>query len=501
MKKEGLKSKVTLLNVASSIMMQIVSVISALIVPRLILETFGSNANGLVSSITQFLNYIALVEGGITGVISANLYKPLVEGDSEKLSSVLTTARSFYRKIGTLFIGYSIVIGLIYPVLVDTGYKYWYVFALTIVLSIGLMLQYMFSLSFTTLLNADKKVYVVSGISSILTVLNICLTLIVVEVYPDIMVLKFASAVLFAFAPIIYNIYIKKHFDINWNASKDNLLIAQRWNGFAINLAFFIHTSTDITILTIFSDLKTVSVYSVYYLIVSKISLVLHSVVSGIEPTIGQANALNNENELNKKMDLYEFVILFTVGLLFLMTGVLITPFVMIYTHGITDANYYQPLFGAILVLAEAMYLMRSPHVSLAYAANKFKEITIPAYGEAIINIAVSILLIRRFGLVGIAMGTLAGMIYRGAFHVYFTSRLIPSRPQRLFYRKLLIVLVTCVLGCVICLKIYPFTSFTISTWIMHALIYGIINGILFLVIAFTYFRKEITLLKKYIKR
>ena len=294
MKKEGLKSKVTLLNVASSIMMQIVSVISALIVPRLILETFGSNANGLVSSITQFLNYIALVEGGITGVISANLYKPLVEGDSEKLSSVVTTAKSFYRKIGTLFIGYSIVIGLIYPVLVDTGYKYWYVFALTIVLSIGLMLQYMFSLSFTTLLNADKKVYVVSGVSSILTVLNICLTLIVVEVYPDIIVLKFASAVLFAFAPLIYNIYIKKHFDINWNASKDNLLIAQRWNGFAINLAFFIHTSTDITILTLFSDLKTVSVYSVYYLIVSKISLVLHSVVSGIEPTIGQAYALNN---------------------------------------------------------------------------------------------------------------------------------------------------------------------------------------------------------------
>ena len=303
MKKEGLKSKVTLLNVASSIMMQIVSVISALIVPRLILETFGSNANGLVSSITQFLNYIALVEGGITGVISANLYKPLVEGDSEKLSSVVTTAKSFYRKIGTLFIGYSIVIGLIYPVLVDTGYKYWYVFALTIVLSIGLMLQYMFSLAFTTLLNADKKVYVVSGVSSILTVLNICLTLIVVEVYPDIIVLKFASAVLFAFAPLIYNIYIKKHFDINWNASKDNLLIAQRWNGFAINLAFFIHTSTDITILTLFSDLKTVSVYSVYYLIVSKISLVLHSVVSGIEPTIGQAYALNNENELNKKMD------------------------------------------------------------------------------------------------------------------------------------------------------------------------------------------------------
>ena len=173
MKVNRLKSKVTLLNVASSIIMQLVSVISALIVPRLILETFGSNVNGLVSSISQFLNYITLVEGGITSVISANLYKPLVEGDTEKVSSILATARSFYRKIGIIFVGYSVVIGLIYPLVVNTGYDYWYIFALTLVLSIGLMLQYMFSLTFSTLLNADKKVYFVSIISSILTIANI----------------------------------------------------------------------------------------------------------------------------------------------------------------------------------------------------------------------------------------------------------------------------------------------------------------------------------------
>ena len=95
MKVKDIKNRMTLLNVAASLFMQIASVISALIVPRLILETFGSSTNGLVSSISQFLNYITLVEGGITGVISANLYKPLVDGDNKKLSSVLTTARSF----------------------------------------------------------------------------------------------------------------------------------------------------------------------------------------------------------------------------------------------------------------------------------------------------------------------------------------------------------------------------------------------------------------------
>ncbi len=57
-----MKKKV-MLNVGCTMLCQLVTFISGLIVPRLILSTFGSEANGLVSSITQFLNYIALVEG------------------------------------------------------------------------------------------------------------------------------------------------------------------------------------------------------------------------------------------------------------------------------------------------------------------------------------------------------------------------------------------------------------------------------------------------------
>ena len=39
-------------------------------------KTFDSDVNGLVSSLNQFLSYVSLIEGGLTGVVSANLYKP-----------------------------------------------------------------------------------------------------------------------------------------------------------------------------------------------------------------------------------------------------------------------------------------------------------------------------------------------------------------------------------------------------------------------------------------
>lgn len=64
-------------NVITSIFYQLVTVAYGLIVPRLVLSSFGSEVNGLTSSLSQFLNYINLLEGGLSGVIMAALYKPL----------------------------------------------------------------------------------------------------------------------------------------------------------------------------------------------------------------------------------------------------------------------------------------------------------------------------------------------------------------------------------------------------------------------------------------
>ncbi len=496
-----MKKRVTLLNISLSLLLQVVSVISALIVPRLILSTFGSSVNGLTASITQFLNYIALIEGGITGVIAANLYKPLVDKDWSKLSSVLSTARAFYQKIGLIFVGYTIVLGLVYPHVVDTGLDSLYVFVLTCVLSVGLLLQYMFSLTMTTLLNADKKGYVVSLLSIFVTIGNIGLIILVVKLYPDIILLKAVGAALFVLKPIVFGVYIKKHYAIDWHAPTDNTLIKQRWNGFAINLAFFIHVSTDVTILTLMCDLKTVSVYTVYFLIVSKISVLIHSVASGIEPTIGQAYAKNDARELHEKLDLYEYITFFSVGILFSLMALLITPFVLIYTDGINDADYNQPVFGSLIVLAEALYLLKYPHVTLSYVANKFKEITASAYVEVAINIVVSIVLIKPFGLVGLAIGTASGMLYRMIFHVFFTRKMIPDRRQSIFYRKLLILLVASTFGVLLCQFVFPFSSLTVYSWIIHALVYGIVFVGMYAIVSGLFFRREINYFIKYIKK
>ena len=156
-----MKNRRTLINTLSSLLLQIVTIVSGFIIPRLLLKSFGSEVNGLISSLNQFLNYITLVEGGLNAVILASLYKPLSQNDENKINSIISAADRFYKKISLIFIVYTVILGTVYPLLVKNSFGWSYIFSLTLILSINLFSQYCFSITWRTFLKADKKVYVV----------------------------------------------------------------------------------------------------------------------------------------------------------------------------------------------------------------------------------------------------------------------------------------------------------------------------------------------------
>lgn len=494
-----MKNKVTLLNMLSGLSLQICTIISGFIIPKIILSYFGSDVNGLISSLNQFLSYITLLEGGVTSVVVANLYKPLVTGDNQKLSAVIVTSKKFFNKIGIIFIIYSFCLAVVYPIIFKLDFLY--VFLLTLILSMNLIVQYMFSITLRTLLTADKKLYIVSFTQIIITVLNTLLAFVSVKIYPSIHLLKLISGILFFIQPLVYSYFVKKYYDINWSTDIDNALLEERWNGFAINIAAFIHNSTDVTILTIFTNFATVSIYNVYSLVAVGLKSLVQSLTSGISTTIGLAYAREDWDEVNQKMDIYEYIIFLLVSFLFTVGMLLITPFVILYTRGIRDVNYSQPLFGVLLLLSEALYLVKYPHLNLSYDANKFKEITKPAFIEAIINIVISVALVRKLGLVGITIGTVAAMIYRMIFHVYFTSKIVKNRPQYIFYGKFFLFTVASALGAFICCRLLPFTDYSMTSWLVHAFVYSVILGCAYFFISVAFFRNELKFFVKYLKR
>ena len=461
---------ITKINVIMSLLQQVVVTVCGFILPRIILTSFGSDVNGLVSSLNQFLSYVSLLEGGITGVVCASLYRPLVEKSQERLSAVINAANSFYKKISAIFVVYTIAIAVIYPLFIRKDFSFEFITSLTLILGINLFVQYCFSITWKTLLIADKKVYIVSAAYIIVVIANTILTVVIVKLYPSIHVVKLGSAIVYFIQPIIYKNYVKKHYPIDKSVKKDSQMLSQRWDGFGINIAAFIHNNTDVVILTLFSSLSEVSVYSVYFLVVMGLKSIVQAVSNGLSPSLGHTYATGNKDKLEGQFVKIESLLLFITFSLFTVGGFGITPFVQIYTTGVNDANYYQPLFGWIIIFAEMIFCIREPYVVLAYCANRFKDFTRIAFIEAALNIVISICFVYKFGIIGVAIGTAASMLFRTVCQIGYLRNHILHRSILNLVRRIGVNAIGMIVACTLINRFLGKCELNILSWIIYCI-------------------------------
>ena len=103
--------------------------------------------------------------------------------------------------------------------------------------------------------------------------------------------------------------------------------------------------------------------------------------------------------------------------------------FVGIYTKGIIDVNYIRPVFAYTIILAQFFNAIRIPYQLVVQAAGHYKQTKNGAIIEPIINITISVLFVLKFGLVGVAVGTLAATIFRTIqYSVYMGKNIVPRK-------------------------------------------------------------------------
>lgn len=498
-------SQITFINVFSAIALQFIIILNGLIVPKLILDTFGSEINGLVTSVTQFLNYISLLEGGIGSVILANLYKPLANHDTAKVSAILVAANNFFKKLALFFVIYQIALMILYPFITESTFSWEYIALLVLILGIGTFIQYYFSIVWRLFLQADKKLYIVSFTQGLVIVLNTVATYLGIKLLPNIHFVKLISGLVYLIQPIILNYYIQKHYSLDPLASPDSTALAQRWDGFGINIAATIHTSTATAVLTIILGFNAVSIFSVYYLAVSGLKKIITSISSGITPSMGNSLAKNEMHRLNSIFNIYDLIIFLISTICFTVGGLTNTSFVLLYTHNIQDANYYQPILSSILMLAEFFFCIREPYINIAYVAGHFKQVSKYAYLEAILNIILSIIFTLIWGINGVALGLLISVIYRTFCQAYYVKKNIIHRELWPFIRKLIASLFSSITTIVvvqsITLTLTSSSSISVLNWIISAIIALIISCLLTFISYLIFCYSELKLLKKLIHK
>ena len=437
------RKKKVFYNMWASVLFQLLSVVSGLILPRFFLSYFGSEINGLVNSITQFLSYITLLDLGVGAVFQSALYKPLAQNDEKEINNIFCAGKLFYHRIGLLIVAYIVALAVIYPYLVNDSFDYFSTLFLVIAMSISSFAQYFLGLVYQTFLTADQKHYIQSNINSVTLVINTVSSVLLIRAGCSVQIVKFVTSCIFLLRPLLMKYYVNKNYNIDYSTKPTKDAIPQKWNGFAQHLASVVLNNTDIAVLTIFSSLKNVSIYSVYYMVVSAIKQMISLVTSAVTPSLGNMYGFNEKEKLRNAFDYFEWLIHSISILLFTITSVLITPFVLVYTRGISDANYSVPVFGFLISAAFASSCLQLPYKILTQVVGHYRQTQCSSFIEAAINIIISVSLVFKFGLIGVAIGTLVAMLYRMFYLENYIRRNIFLRKRKVFIKLILVDLIS----------------------------------------------------------
>lgn len=490
-----MRSKKAALNSLTSIISQIISIICGFILPKLILSAFGSNYNGITSSITQFISTVVLLRAGVGGVTRAALYKPLADNDTEEISSIIRATEIFMKKVSLLFAIALIAFACIYPFMVIDEFDWFFSFSLVLILGISTFAQNYFGITYQMLIQADQRQYIYSLITIITTVLNTLIAAILIKFGASIHIVKLASSIVFALNPIFFNIYVRRRYKINKSAKPNYDAISQRWDAFAQQAAAFVNNNTDIIILTMFRNIKEVSVYTVYYLVGNGLYKVENTLCDGMGAAFGNMLANNEREALERNVRIFEYLVFTTSTFLFICGGALIVPFSELYTRGITDVSYTRPLFGVLMCINQFLLCVRLPYQMVVEAAGHFKQTRNGAIFESFLNIIISALLVIKFGLIGVTIGTFSALIFRTLQYAIYASRNILDRHIGVVIKHLIISFLEAISVAIIINLIPSHSINSYIGWFIYAIIIALITVLVIVIYSSLLYKSDVKML------
>lgn len=458
-----MKYKKTYYNIITKIIYQIVALVTGLITPRLILQSFGSTYNGAISSISQFLSMISVLTIGIAGAMRVELYKSFAQDDLVGTSKIVKATDTFFKKVGKTLVIYTLLLTILFPIILKDQIPCVDSMLLVVILSLSTFGVYYFGQTYFLFLQADQSEYITTIGHIIVNIVNMVIVVFMVKAQFNIFAVKLACSCLPVIYPIVVSKYVKHKYKLITDIDADLSLLGQRKDAMFHSIANIVHDNTDIILLTLFTDTKIISVYTVYYSIVRNVKQLFQNFTTGLEAAFGVLWAGNQKSIFKKNFEIYEFLSFSFSSVIFTCVGLLILPFIELYTKGINDVNYIRMTFAILVTITEAVFCIRQPYVTIVQAAGKYKETKKGAFWEAIINLLVSLILVNVIGLNGVILGTLVSNIFRTCQYAYYSYKHLLQRSIAFFVKSIIIHMLNTTVIIVIFNAILQ--CMTINTW------------------------------------
>jgi len=428
-------------NSFSTAILHLVTLVAGFIVPKTMLVYYGSEVNGLISSILQFIAYFNLVEAGLSGAAIYALYKPLAENNHGSINGIVSAAKRFYTQSGYFFLVLTTALAFLYPLYIkSSSLSRTEISLLVFILGVNGCLEFFTLAKYRVILTAAQKTYIVSFASIVHVIVNTVIVVFLSRAGANIVVLRVAALFSIFIRSAILMGYCKcKYKFLDYKAEPDNFSLNKRWDVLFLEILGVIHRGAPVVIITlILKDLKAVSVYSIFHMVLGGVSGILGIFISGLAASFGDVIAKNETNILQKASGEFEFVYYSMITVAYSVTIVTLMPFIRLFTRGVTDVNYNVPLIGFLFVLNSLLYSIKTPQGMLVISAGLYRETRWQTTTQGLIAVVAGVLLAPFWGIQGVLAGSILSNLYRDIDLLFFIPRNLTKLPVRsTFYRQI----------------------------------------------------------------
>ena len=404
-----------------------VTVAFGFLLPRLFVVTYGSEVNGLLNSLAQLLVYLGLFEAGVGTATMQALYKPLAEDDWSGVSGVLAATDRHYKKTGLWYLIGLLVLAFIYPAVVESGLSYWTVWGAIFFSGFGSVLSFWCYGKYAYLLRADGKGYIGAILSTVGTVLVSLCKVVLIRLGVNIVWILAASFAIGCLQCVFILWYVRRYKQLDLSASPNEAAISQKNAVLVHQISALVFQNTDVLILTVFCDLRVVSVYAIYRMVTSQIESVVGIFPNSVSFVMGQNYQLNKDL-YKKRADLLDSYYGALVYGLFAVALFLFLPFMRLYTAGVTDINYVDPWLAVLFVAGSLLNKSRTVMGQTINYAGHYHKTLWRSVLESVINLTVSLVGAHFLGIYGVLLGTVAALSYRTADIILYANRKLLDR-------------------------------------------------------------------------
>lgn len=420
MEKKSRKQYVTL-NIMAGFVSQVISMILQLIGRTIFIHSLGIEYLGINAMFYNVLMVLSLADLGFGTAIVYSMYKPLAENDRDTVAALLTYYKKIYHRLAIIVVVAGVAMIPLMPYVINLNSDIPYLPVYYLLYVVNIVISYLMSYKYT-IITADQKSYLITSYSLIGTIIQTTVQIIALLVFKNFMIYLVVFILRTFFvnwfqsnkAKKLYP-YIQGEIELDKATKKsifDNVksMFLYKFGGVLLN-------NTDNFIISMMLGTVYVGFYSNYMTIVAAIFSFIDIVFGSFTSSVGSLNASDDEDRKFKIFNVLNFIVFWIMAFCAVCFLVLFNDFITLWVGK-------EFVFGMLTVVVIVLNFFMSGSITTVAiyrdTTGMFKETKYIFLITALINLILSIILGKFYGLFGILLATAIARILTNMWYEPF---------------------------------------------------------------------------------